>query len=245
MSRLVSASTATGVGRALRHPGLPPPVQVWRHPAIDAAAAQGPLGTVAYRYGKRAMDVAAAIAGLLATGWLWPLVALAVKLDSRGPVVFRQWRPGLRRRPFVLYKFRTMVDGAEGMLPEIEQMSRDPAGVLVDVPNDPRVTRVGRWLRKTSVDEWPQFINILKGEMSLVGPRPFARSFTIRDPRALQRFAVRPGLTGPWQISGRKDTTFAEAVEKDVVYVQQWSLPKDVSVIMRTMGVLLRAKGAR
>jgi len=222
-----------------------PPVLVWQDAAIDRAAHEGPLVSYSYRVGKRALDIIGSLLGLLVTGWMYPVIALAIKLESPGPVLFRQWRPGLRRRPFLLYKFRTMVDGAESMLSGLAHVGSDPAGVLVDVPGDPRVTRLGRLLRRTSLDELPQLINILKGEMSLVGPRPFARSFGVTDGAALRRFAVRPGLTGRWQVSGRKDSTFQDAVDKDLLYVDHWSLLGDLEILARTVGVVVGAKGAR
>jgi lipopolysaccharide/colanic/teichoic acid biosynthesis glycosyltransferase len=245
MNQSIQRDIALEAKSATKHPGPPPPSSVWQNSVIEKAMASGPYVRFSHRVIKRLCDLIVALVALLLTAWLWGAICLAIKLTSKGPLFFRQWRPGLNRKPFLLLKFRTMIDGAEGILPKLDYSGHDPDGILIDIPNDPRVTRLGRILRKTSLDELPQFINILRGEMSLVGPRPFARSFTVKDSIALKRFAVKPGLTGIWQVKGRKDTTFAEAVDMDLEYVSQWSLINDGKIILQTIGVLLRAKGAR
>jgi len=198
----------------------------------------------AYRYGKRALDILGGLVGLALLAALWPLVAVAIKLDSAGPVLFRQRRPGLGKRGFWLYKFRTMRTDAERELPRLLKGGGE-APVLIDIPDDPRVTAVGRVLRKTSLDELPQFINVLRGEMSLVGPRPFRRAIYSHHPLAEMRFLVRPGLTGPWQIGGRKNSTFEDALAKDLGYIAGWSLWLDVRILARTLPAVVRANGAR
>jgi lipopolysaccharide/colanic/teichoic acid biosynthesis glycosyltransferase len=200
---------------------------------------------VSYRIAKRALDIMGALAGMTILALLWPAIALAIWLDSPGPVLFRQARPGLGKRPFWLYKFRTMYRDAEMRLPQLlgGQVRRNP--ILIDIPNDPRVTRVGRLLRRTSLDELPQFINILLGQMSLVGPRPFSRALYSDHPLLRARFLVRPGLTGLWQINGRKNTTFDEALMLDLKYVRRCCIWEDLRIILRTVPAILRTRGAR
>jgi len=194
---------------------------------------------------KRSLDIMGALAGMTILSLLWPAIALAIWLDSPGPVLFRQARPGLGKRPFWLYKFRTMYRDAEMRLPQLlgGQVRRNP--ILIDIPNDPRVTRVGRLLRRTSLDELPQFINILLGQMSLVGPRPFSRALYSDHPLLRARFLVRPGLTGLWQINGRKNTTFDEALMLDLKYVRRCCIWEDLRIILRTVPAILRTRGAR
>jgi lipopolysaccharide/colanic/teichoic acid biosynthesis glycosyltransferase len=194
---------------------------------------------------KRSLDIMGALAGMTILSLLWPAIALAIWLDSPGPVLFRQARPGLGKRPFWLYKFRTMYRDAEMRLPQLlgGQVRRNP--ILIDIPNDPRVTRVGRLLRRTSLDELPQFINILLGQMSLVGPRPFSRALYSDHPLLRARFLVRPGLTGLWQINGRKNTTFDEALMLDLKYVRRCCIWEDLRIILRTVPAILRRRGAR
>lgn len=212
-------------------------------PALALIGPQSP----GYRLGKRALDLVGGLIGLGVLLLLTPFIAVAIKLDSPGPVFFSQERPGLGKRRFRLLKFRTMHEGAEAQLPRLlaAHPSRDP--VLVDLPNDPRVTRVGRLLRQSSLDELPQFVNILRGEMSLVGPRPFRRALQSDHPLAEIRFLVKPGLTGPWQISGRKNTTFDQAVMMELEYVRKPSLLADLRILARTIPVVLRTRhgGAR
>ena len=227
--------------------------QAWTVTATPQAVAVAPRlavprvrrDCVSYRIAKRALDIMGALAGMTILALLWPAIALAIWLDSPGPVLFRQARPGLGKRPFWLYKFRTMYRDAEMRLPQLlgGQVRRNP--ILIDIPNDPRVTRVGRLLRRTSLDELPQFINILLGQMSLVGPRPFSRALYSDHPLLRARFLVRPGLTGLWQINGRKNTTFDEALMLDLKYVRRCCIWEDLRIILRTVPAILRRRGAR
>jgi lipopolysaccharide/colanic/teichoic acid biosynthesis glycosyltransferase len=196
-----------------------------------------------YLAAKGAVDVVASLLGIVLFSPLWALIALAIKLDSPGPVVFRQKRPGQWGVTFDILKFRTMAQDAEKHLDTILAVNPEKDGSLIRVPDDPRVTRLGRLLRKLSLDETPQFINILRGEMSLVGPRPISRP--IPDPRGLLRLEARPGLTGLWQINGRKDTNCQFMLEKDMEYLQRRCLSLDFAIMLSTLGVLLRPKGAR
>ena len=195
------------------------------------------------RLGKEITDRSAAILGLF---FLLPVVvgiAAAVKLTSRGPVFIRQERVGRDGRPFTMLKFRSMVTGAHQMVQQLDNL--DGNGVLFKQKNDPRVTSVGRVLRRYSLDELPQLINVLRGEMSLVGPRPPLQSEVEKygyDMR--RRFLVKPGLTGLWQISGRSDLSWDDSVRIDVRYVENWSLTFDFMILWKTVGAVLRGSGA-
>ncbi len=174
------------------------------------------------------------------------LVALAVwiRWDSPGPALFRQVRVGRGGRRFVIYKFRTMQVDAEQRLAELRHLNEHD-GVLFKIRNDPRVTRAGRWLRRFSLDELPQLINVLKGQMSLVGPRPPLPDEVARYPAdARRRLAVKPGMTGLWQVSGRADLPWEEAVRLDLWYVENWSLTLDLVILLRTLTAVYRASGA-
>jgi len=191
---------------------------------------------------KRLVDFTAALAALVALAPLFLLVAALVKLTSPGPVFFRQSRPGLRRRPFTMWKFRTMVPDAE----RHESRLRGEGGVFFKPKDDGRVTPVGRFLRKYSVDELPQFINVLKGEMSLVGPRPVLWHELERFGGAeqLRRFEMKPGLTCIWQVSGRSNTTDEMRMRYDLQYVDDWSLLTDFKLLVKTVPVVVRGEGA-
>ena len=193
---------------------------------------------------KRACDVAISVAGLLLLAPLLAGVALAIKLTSPGPVIFRQERIGLRGRPFTLLKFRTMVAGADLMLDQLRDQN-EADGPLFKLHRDPRVTRVGRILRRYSIDELPQLINVLKGEMSLVGPRPpLASEVALYEEWQLDRLEVRPGITGLWQVSGRSELPFEEYVHLDLFYVENWSIAYDLFILSKTIPILVTSRGA-
>ncbi len=193
---------------------------------------------------KRTFDIVVSLlVGVLLLP-LWLLVALAVKLDSRGPVFHADSRIGVGEREFAMLKFRTMVEDAAALQPALEK-ANEAEGALFKIRDDPRVTRVGHVLRRLSLDEIPQIVNVLKGEMSLVGPRPLP----LRDHALLQdwhkaRYAVLPGMTGLWQISGRSGLTFDDLVRLDFTYLEHWSIWLDVTIIARTFPAVLRGKGA-
>jgi lipopolysaccharide/colanic/teichoic acid biosynthesis glycosyltransferase/GT2 family glycosyltransferase len=193
---------------------------------------------------KRAMDASCSLVGLIATAPLFPVLAVAIKLDSPGPVFFVQERAGENGRPFQMVKLRTMVDGAEKKLAElvdVESLS-SPAFKLCD---DPRITRVGHFLRRTSLDELPQLWNVLKGEMSLVGPRPEEmRVVRLYNDWHRQRLAVKPGITGPMQVNGRADLSLAERVQLELDYMRHYSLWKDVNILARTVIAVVSGRGA-
>jgi exopolysaccharide biosynthesis polyprenyl glycosylphosphotransferase len=193
---------------------------------------------------KRALDVAVASAGLFVTAPLLALVALAIKLSSRGPVLYRQERSGLRGRRFQLLKFRTMIDGADTMCEQVAHLNVMD-GPVFKAPDDPRITRVGRILRRWSLDELPQLINVLRGHMSLVGPRPPIPAEV--DQYQLwqrRRLAMKPGMTCLWQISGRSEIDFATWMELDLAYLDHWSLWLDVKILLLTVPAVLSGRGA-
>ena len=195
------------------------------------------------RYIKRAMDVTGALVGLVLAALPMLVIALAIKVDSRGPVFFRQERIGRRERLFWLFKFRTMVPDAEQQAEALRGQSSDPHWLKLD--HDPRITRVGRVLRVTSLDELPQLINVLRGEMSLVGPRPL---IPVEDERVTgwsrTRLDLAPGITGLWQVLGRTSIPFDEMVKLDTLYVTNWSLWLDIKLVIRTFRIVFNRRGA-
>jgi exopolysaccharide biosynthesis polyprenyl glycosylphosphotransferase len=193
---------------------------------------------------KRSLDIGIAAASLVLMMPLLLLVAIAVKLDSGGPVLFRQCRVGRLGKTFELYKFRTMVPDAERLLRDL--LSRNEAdGPLFKIRNDPRTTRIGQVLRRYSLDEWPQLWNVLRGDMSLVGPRPALPSEIGAWSQELHhRLRVKPGITGMWQVNGRSDASFEEYIRHDLYYVDNWSLLTDLAILARTAVVILRRRGA-
>jgi exopolysaccharide biosynthesis polyprenyl glycosylphosphotransferase len=196
------------------------------------------------RLTKGVFDRSAAAFSLLLLAPFLLGIAVVVKATSPGPVLFRQERVGRHGRTFQMLKFRTMVDGAEGLLQTLAA-ENDGNGVLFKKKADPRVTRVGAVLRRYSLDELPQLINIVRGDMSLVGPRPPLPSEVDRYGFDMhRRFLVKPGLTGLWQISGRSDLSWDESVRIDIRYVENWSLVLDLMIMWRTVGAVLRGSGA-
>ncbi|WP_240796249.1 exopolysaccharide biosynthesis polyprenyl glycosylphosphotransferase [Streptomyces sp. RFCAC02] len=222
--RRVSVSTAAGL--TFLH--VAPPLRRGPQPAAKAV-----------------LDRAAAAVALVALAPLLLLLALAVRCDSRGPVLHRQTRVGLQGEPFTLWKFRTMVPDAEARRPGLEAANEYRGGPLFKIRRDPRVTRVGRLLRRTSLDELPQLVNVVRGQMALVGPRPPLPDEVARyGPVELRRLLVRPGLTGPWQVSGRADLSWDEGLALDLHYTDNWSVTGDLDVLARTFRAVLDGRGA-
>ena len=196
---------------------------------------------------KQVMDLVGAFVLLIVLSPLFLLIAIAIKLTSPGPVFFRQQRSGLNGAPFTLYKFRTMVTNAEQLKHELEAMN-EMSGPVFKVTNDPRITRIGKWLRRYSLDELPQLFNVLRGEMSLVGPRPLPVDEVKRfnDLAHRRRLSVKPGLTCLWQISGRNQITdFKDWVRLDLEYIDNWSLWLDLKILLRTIPAVFAATGAK
>ncbi|NUP75894.1 MAG: sugar transferase [Sinomonas sp.] len=193
---------------------------------------------------KRGFDVVASLALLALFALPMALVAAAVKLDSPGPTLFRQLRVGRAGAPFRMLKFRSMVRDAEARLAEL-RAKNEGSGPLFKLQDDPRVTRVGRFMRRYSIDELPQLFNVLKGEMSLVGPRPpLPTEVETYDRSAHRRLLVKPGLTGLWQVSGRSDLSWDDAIRLDLYYVENWSMVQDVVILFRTLRAVFGTAGA-
>jgi exopolysaccharide biosynthesis polyprenyl glycosylphosphotransferase len=203
-----------------------------------------PRATDAARWGKRLFDVAGSLALLAVLSPLFLVATLSIKLHDRGPILFRQTRVSRHGAEFPCLKFRSMVPDAEALLPQLhEETGHD--GRLFKMPEDPRVTRPGRWLRRYSVDELPQLVNVLRGQMSLVGPRPPLPSEVANyDGDTGRRMHVRPGMTGLWQVSGRSDLSWEETVRLDLYYVDNWSMLQDLSILSKTLGAVVRSRGA-
>lgn len=195
---------------------------------------------------KRIMDIAGGLVGILITAVLTPFVALAIKIDSPGPVFFAQTRIGKNGRRFKIYKFRSMYMDAEARKKELEK-ANEMQGLMFKMENDPRITKVGRFIRKTSIDELPQFFNILRGDMSLVGTRPPTEDeFEQYNSHYRRRISMTPGLTGLWQISGRSDiSNFDEVVKLDLEYIDNWSIGLDIKILFKTVGAVLKGRGSK
>jgi exopolysaccharide biosynthesis polyprenyl glycosylphosphotransferase len=198
------------------------------------------------RVAKRALDVSGSTIGLIALSPVLLLLALAVKLTSRGPILFVQQRCGLSGQPFRFYKFRTMVKDADGRKSDLEHLN-EMCGPVFKIRRDPRITALGRLLRKLSLDELPQLWNVLRGDMSLVGPRPPTPDEVERyTPRQVQRLSVMPGITGLWQVSGRNDIAdFERWIDLDLEYAHRWSLWLDLRILAKTAVVVVLLRGAQ
>jgi lipopolysaccharide/colanic/teichoic acid biosynthesis glycosyltransferase len=188
--------------------------------------------------------VTVSLGGLLLLSPLFLAVAVAIRLGSPGPILFRQKRIGADGSVFICYMFRSMYEDAERRQAELETMN-EADGPVFKIKDDPRVTPAGRLLRRWSIDELPQLVNVLKGEMSLVGPRPLpVRDFHRMEETHKRRLEAVPGMTGYWQISGRSNLSFEEMVRLDLYYIENWSLSFDVKIILRTLGAVVRREGA-
>ncbi len=215
-------------------------IAFWR----EGSRGRKPVLTLRQRLLKRTMDIVGASLGLLLTWPLMLLIAIAIKLDSPGPVLFKQTRIGENGKPFTIYKFRSMVANAEELLPQLIDIDRlkEPTFKLKD---DPRRTRVGKFLRRWSLDELPQLWNVLKGDMSLVGPRPEMDWLVARyTPEQRRRLAVKPGLTGPTQVNGRADLSFEQRLAMELEYIDHYSLWKDIQILLKTLPEVIRGNGA-
>jgi lipopolysaccharide/colanic/teichoic acid biosynthesis glycosyltransferase len=205
-----------------------PPVLLFRRP---------------YRISKRIFDMTLCLLMLPVLLMAGALIALLIWLDDPGPVLFRQARTGLGGQRFAMYKFRTMVTNADELKQKYAHLN-ELTWPDFKITNDPRVTRVGRILRKTSLDELPQIINVLKGDMSLVGPRPTSFDVTTYSLWHTERLEVLPGITGLWQVSGRSDVDFDERLRLDIEYIERQSLWFDLYILLRTVGAIFSSRGA-
>lgn len=211
----------------------------------QAAAERLRSGRWAYRFIKRAFDVLFSAFVLVGFSWLFFIVAVAIKIDDpKGPVFFAQERVGRNGKTFRMYKFRSMCTNAEKRLAELQDLN-EKDGPVFKIANDPRITRVGRVIRKLSIDELPQFINVLVGDMSVVGPRPpLSKEVEKYTQRQAQRLSIRGGLTCYWQTRRNRDSiTFDEWVDLDLLYIKKCSVLSDLKLIIQTVGVVLTAQG--
>ena len=196
-------------------------------------------------YCKRCLDFLGALVGLFITAVLFPVIALAIKLDSRGPIFFWQARVGENEQIFKCWKFRSMYADAEEQKKELMERN-EMTGALFKIKNDPRMTKVGMFLRKASLDELPQFWNVLRGEMSLVGPRPPTGEEVERyESWHRKRISIKPGITGIWQVSGRNHINdFDEVVRLDLQYIENWNLWLDIKILFKTFPVVFTGHGS-
>jgi lipopolysaccharide/colanic/teichoic acid biosynthesis glycosyltransferase len=202
-----------------------------------------PCLSMRVRWIKRIIDIAGGCIGLILSAPVIAGVAIAIRLDSRGPIFFRQARAGENGKPFTMLKLRTMVEGADRMVTEVLHKSQ-LTGPAFKIPNDPRVTRVGRYLRRWSLDELPQFWNVLKGEMSLVGPRPEEiRMVELYNDDQRQRLMVKPGLTGPMQVNGRGGLDFDKRLQLEINYLRNYTLLDDFKIIIKTFSAVISGEG--
>ena len=219
-------------------PGLVAPVVVEQ--PVDRVAPR-----VSHARAKRVLDFSLSLLAILMLLPVFVVLALTVRTTSRGPVLFKQERVGRGGRSIVVYKFRSMVAGAENLLDDLASLNEVAEGPLFKVRQDPRITPVGRWMRRFSLDELPQLLNVLEGSMSLVGPRPALPTEVAQyTPTEQRRLWVKPGLTGLWQVSGRSDLPWDEGIRLDLSYVEQASLGMDLSILARTIPAVIRARGA-
>jgi lipopolysaccharide/colanic/teichoic acid biosynthesis glycosyltransferase len=193
---------------------------------------------------KRTFDLVLSTVGLIVLSPVLLVIAVAVKLSSPGPAIYRSMRPGMAGMPFYCFKFRTMADQADQIQDDLEPLN-ESSGALFKIRHDPRLTGVGRLLRRFSLDELPQLVNVVRGEMSLVGPRPLPmRDFDRLEEWHKKRYLVLPGITGLWQVSGRAELDFDDLVRLDFLYLERWSMLLDLTILLRTIPAVLSRRGA-
>jgi lipopolysaccharide/colanic/teichoic acid biosynthesis glycosyltransferase len=215
---------------------MPSPGSTLALPVVASAPRDSPL--------SRVLDLVVSLVLLLLAAPVLAAVAVAIALDSPGPVFFQQQRTGYLGTRFGMWKFRTMVPDASALRAALESANQYREGTLFKMADDPRITRVGRWLRRSSLDELPQLLNVVKGEMALVGPRPTSTRFDEMEPEYRRRTLVRPGLTGLWQVSGRSRLSWSDSVRLDLDYLERRSLWLDLSILFRTLPAVLKRDGA-
>lgn len=200
----------------------------------------------AYYFVKRAMDIIGSAIGLVLLSPVFLILAILVKLDSKGPVFFSHKRLGYKGKIIKVYKFRSMVINAEELLSNLTPEQKKEFEENFKLENDPRITKMGDFLRRTSLDELPQLLNILKGELSIVGPRPVVeKEIELYGEYATKFLSVKPGLTGNWQANGRSDTTYDERVQLDMDYIDNRTIWMDIAIILKTFIVVFKKEGAR
>jgi lipopolysaccharide/colanic/teichoic acid biosynthesis glycosyltransferase len=219
----------------------------WRsveRPIGESQDVVDPASVIDVGWGKRSIDVVLSAAGLAGLFLLFAVLAVLIKLDSSGPAFYQQVRVGKDGRPFRLLKFRSMRQDADLLLADLEQLN-EVSGPMFKIRRDPRVTRVGAFIRRYSLDELPQLINVMRGEMSLVGPRPPLPSEVERyEDWQLARLRALPGITGLWQVTGRSEVTFDDMVRLDLQYIRNRSIALDLEIMLRTIPAVLGTRGA-
>jgi exopolysaccharide biosynthesis polyprenyl glycosylphosphotransferase len=237
--RMSSMSTLLGDQKALA--GIGYAVTLTDRTVVIPASPQSGVPAVA----KRMVDLGLGLVALIALSPFFLAISVLICLESGWPVFFRQKRLGLGGEEFTVYKFRSMSKDAERLLPELQDNNEIKDGPIFKWRNDPRITKVGRILRRSSLDELPQLLNVMFGQMSLVGPRPPLESEVAKyEEWHLRRLSVKPGMTGLWQVSGRSDLTFGQMVQLDIRYVENWSVWMDLALLVRTPIAVLVARGA-
>ena len=202
-------------------------------------------GTTFYLIVKRTIDILGALIGLVLLSPIFLIVAIAIKLDSKGPIIFGHTRKGLHGKDIKVYKFRTMYENSQEIFNNFTKEQKEEFYKNFKLENDPRVTKIGDFLRRTSIDELPQLINILNGSMSIVGPRPIVqKEIDLYGDYANKLFSVVPGLTGYWQANGRSDTTYEERIKMDMYYIDNRGFWLDFKIIIKTFGSVLKGEGA-
>lgn len=202
-------------------------------------------GTKFYLIVKRTIDILGALIGLVLLSPIFLIVAIAIKLDSKGPIIFGHTRKGLHGKDIKVYKFRTMYENSQEIFNNFTKEQKEEFYKNFKLENDPRVTKIGDFLRRTSIDELPQLINILNGSMSIVGPRPIVqKEIDLYGDYANKLFSVVPGLTGYWQANGRSDTTYEERIKMDMYYIDNRGFWLDFKIIIKTFGSVLKGEGA-
>ncbi|WP_243280518.1 sugar transferase [Clostridium sp. 1001271B_151109_B4] len=206
---------------------------------------EGKRGSQWYLFFKRTVDILGSLIGLILLSPIFLIVAIAIKLDSKGPIIFGHTRKGLHGKDIKVYKFRTMYQNSEEIFNNFTKEQKEEFYKNFKLENDPRITRIGDFLRRSSIDELPQLINILNGTMSIVGPRPIVeKEVALYGEYADKLFSVVPGLTGYWQANGRSDTTYEERIKMDMYYIDNRSLWLDFKIILKTFGSVVRGEGA-
>lgn len=202
-------------------------------------------GIKVYLFLKRLIDIVGSLIGLIVLSPIFLIVTIAIKLDSKGPIIFGHTRKGIGGKDIKVYKFRTMYQNSQEIFDNFTKEQKEEFYKNFKLENDPRVTKIGDFLRRTSIDELPQLINILNGTMSIVGPRPIVeKEVALYGKYASKLFSVVPGLTGYWQANGRSDTTYEERIKMDMYYIDNRSLWLDLKIIFKTFGSVIRGEGA-
>lgn len=213
---------------------------------IDSSLKKKKMNKIVYNVVKRVLDIVFSLLGMVILSPFFLLISIIIKLNSKGPVFFVHSRIGEKGKPIGIYKFRTMVENAEDLIKNFTPEQKEEFERCYKLENDPRVTKIGNFLRKTSLDELPQILNILKGELSIIGPRPIIQAELDKYGDNKEKFlSVRPGLTGYWAANGRSDTTYEERMEMELYYVDNMSFILDIKIFFKTILAVIKKEGAR